>query len=74
MKTDGLVKIVSGSVNNSELVKLIKDIKEMYRTDYLLIEKEKEVTSFYIRNENYQKIYKLMDTNYNNEKSKSKNN
>lgn len=61
MKTDGLVKIVSGSVNNSELVKFIKDIKEMYRTDYLLIEKEKEVTSFYIRNENYQKIYKLIE-------------
>lgn len=61
MKTDGLVKIVSGTVSNSELVKFIKDIKEMYRTDYLLIEKEKEVTSFYIRNENYQKIYKLIE-------------
>lgn len=74
MKIIGLEKIVSGTIKNSELNKFIKGVKEFYNTDYLVIEKDKQNTSLYIRNEDYQKIYKLMDTNYNNEKSKSKTN
>ena len=72
MKKDGLVKIISGTIKSSELNKFIKGVKELYNTDYLVIEKYKQNTSLYIRNEDYQNIYKLMDTNYNNEKSKSK--
>jgi hypothetical protein len=67
MKIIGLEKIVSGTIKNSELNKFIKGVKEFYNTDYLVIEKNKKNTSLYIRNEDYQKIYKLLDTNYNNE-------
>jgi hypothetical protein len=67
MKIIGLEKIVSGTIRNSELNKFIKGVKEFYNTDYLVIEKNKKNTSLYIRNEDYQKIYKLLDTNYNNE-------
>ena len=67
MKIIGLEKIVSGTIKNSELNKFIKGVKEFYNTDYLVIEKDKQNTSLYIRNEDYQKIYKLLDTNYNNE-------
>jgi len=67
MKIIGLEKIVSGTIKNSELNKFIKGVKEFYNTDYLVIEKDKQNTSLYIRSEDYQKIYKLFDTNYNNE-------
>ena len=74
MKKDGLLEVMSGKAEDSELVQLINEVKYVYQTDYVVIEKDKNMTSFYIEKEQYQNIYKLMNTNYNNEKSKSKNN
>ena len=67
MKKDGLLEVMSGKAEDSELVKLINEVKYVYQTDYIVIEKDKNMTSFYIEKEQYQKIYKLLDTNYNNE-------
>jgi hypothetical protein len=67
MKKDGLLEVMSGKAEDSELVRLINEVKYVYQTDYVVIEKDKNMTSFYIEKEQYQKIYKLLDTNYNNE-------
>jgi hypothetical protein len=67
MKKDGLLEVMSGKAEDSELVQLINEVKYVYQTDYVVIEKDKNMTSFYIEKEQYQKIYKLLDTNYNNE-------